>query len=343
MSHNPRGTELVLAACKKYPDLPSRTLARKLFTEHRGVWTSIESVRMAVLYRRGRHLSGNRPGAAKLCRNVVPSTAPRHQWNPEAYIPLSDEREFVPFEIAVERDTAIGVMGDVHIPYHSVSAVRATLDHGRRRGWRVVILNGDTLDFHRLSRFQKDPSARKPKDEIARANELLDSIDDLFPKARKIWRDGNHEDRYPSYLTAHAEELFDLVREHASLPHLLELESRGWEYVTEKRPIYLGGLTLLHGHEYPTPVLGPVNAARGLFLRAKDCAMVNHHHQTSEHTDPTVRSKIITTWSVGCLCDLHPQYARFNRWNHGAATVELAKNGTFKVHNFRIHDGQILN
>jgi hypothetical protein len=243
----------------------------------------------------------------------------------------------------VDRDTRALVLGDIHLPYHNTPALTASLREGQRKESGIILLNGDTLDFHRLSRFQKDPRARSAKAEIAAANQLLDCIDDLFPHARKIWKDGNHDERYDHYLAAHAEEIFDLVKEHASLPKLLELESRGWEYVSEKRPIMLGKLPVIHGHEYPTAMLGPVNAARGLFLRAKGIALTNHYHQTSEHSEPTIKDDLITCWSLGCLCDLHPMYARFNKWNHGAATIELARGGDFRVHNFRIRAGKLMN
>lgn len=342
-SKNPLGTKLIRAGCRRWPSLPSRTLGRKLFHENKGVWASIEVARQSILYHRGRvcRVSAHRPVVR--CAAPIASTAPSRPWNPQTYLPKSDESVFTPHVIAVDRETLALVLSDIHIPYHNLAALTCALDHGRKMGCRLVILNGDTLDFHGLSRFLKDPRARSPKGELARANQLLDAIDELFPKARKIWKDGNHDERYNHYLMAQAPELFDVLAENCSLPQLLELNDRGWEYITDKRPMYLGGLTLIHGHEYPTPVLGPVNAARGLFLRAKDCAMVGHHHQTSEHTDPTIREKIITTWSTGCLCELHPAYARFNRWNHGFATIDLAKDGDFQVHNHRIHGGKLLN
>jgi hypothetical protein len=36
------------------------------------------------------------------------------------------------------------------------------------------------------------------------------------------------------------------------------------------------------------------------------------------------------------LCDLNPEYARVNKWNHGFALVEVAKNKDFEVTNYRI-------
>lgn len=341
-STNSHGTTLVRDACQAYPALPSRTLARKLLHDHPGVWPNLEAARYAVLHRRGR-LSPRRGATRARCPAPIASTTPGHAWNPQGYLPKSEERPFLPHVVTVDRDTRALILGDIHLPYHNLPALTAAIEEGRRQDCRLLILNGDTIDFHRISRFQKHPSAPDANVEINRANQLLDALDELFPKARKIWKDGNHDERYDHYLMSGAAEVYGLLKGKASLQHHLELAERGWDYVSEKRPIYLGQLTLIHGHEYPTPVLGPVNAARGLFLRTKASAMVSHHHQTSEHTEPTIRDKMITTWSLGCLCELHPMYARFNKWNHGAATVELAKDGDFRVHNFRIHAGKLLN
>lgn len=341
---NPRGSELVAAACRKFPHLPSRTLARALCKEHPHVWPRVETCRQSVLYYRGRRMGGGGKSERRYIAATerARSTCPRVPWNPEA-LPASHAKPFLPFEVEVARDARALVLGDLHVPYHDIPAARAALMEGRREEVTHVLLNGDTLDFAALSKWDKNPETRDPVEEIAKARQLLDAIDDLFPKARKIWKDGNHDERYPIFIMRRAPELYALIAEHAALPRLLELDDRGWEYVTDKRPIYLGKLPLIHGHEYPTPVIGPVNAARGLFLRAKAGAMVNHHHQTSEHTEPTIKGEMITAWSLGCLCDLHPRYAPFNKWNHGAAIVHLARGGDYRVRNFRIHCGRVLN
>ena len=109
----------------------------------------------------------------------------------------------------------------------------------------------------------------------------------------------------------------------------------------KKRPIYAGALTLLHGHELQGGISAPVNIARGLFLRAKACAIQGHNHQTSEHSEVDVRRKLVTTWSLGCLCQLHPEYARYNKWNHGFAFLDL-EDGDFTIRNKRILDGRVL-
>jgi predicted phosphodiesterase len=343
-SKNPVGTQLVIDGCREWPHLPSRTVARMLVEQNKGVWSSVSVCRNSIMYHRGRTAPARKPGGKKEpCKNVIASSCPSVPHNPWAYLPESDEREFTPFTIDVAKDSLMGVMGDLHIPYHNIPATRTTIAHFKKRTVDVLLINGDLIDFHRLSRFMKDPGARNAAVEIKRTREFLDAIDDAFPKARKIFKFGNHDERYDHYIITQAEEIFHILKEHASLQKLLELEDRGWEWVTEKRPIYAGKLSILHGHEMPAAMIGPVNAARGLFLRTKVSAMVNHHHQVSEHSEPDIRGKLITTWSVGCMCELHPMYARFNRWAHGAAEVELARGGDFRTHNFRIHEGQMMN
>jgi hypothetical protein len=52
---------------------------------------------------------------------------------------------------------------------------------------------------------------------------------------------------------------------------------------------------------------------------------------------------MITTWSLGCMCELHPPYMPLNKWNHGFAIVDLDDNGTdFEVRNKRILKGKVL-
>ena len=84
----------------------------------------------------------------------------------------------------------------------------------------------------------------------------------------------------------------------------------------------------------------PVNPARGLFLKGYECAIESHYHRTSEHTEPTLLDKVITTWSLGCLCDLHPDYAPLNKWNHGFGLLYIDDKG-WKFVNKRIVQGEV--
>ena len=76
--------------------------------------------------------------------------------------------------------------------------------------------------------------------------------------------------------------------------------------------------------------------ARGAFLRTLHTVLVGHGHRTSGHAESSMWHDEVFCWSQGCLCDLTPEYARINRWNHGFAVVTVDKDGTFDVDNLRI-------
>ncbi len=195
------------------------------------------------------------------------------------------------------------------------------------------------MDFFGLSRFIKDPKKRSFAGELKMFKEFFQIIDKQFPNAKKIFKIANHEERYEHFLWTKAGEL-DGVEEF-DLENIIKARANGIEIVKDKRIINYHGLNIIHGHEFSTGFFSPVNVARGLYLRGKTSAIQGHNHQTSEHTESDMNGKITTTWSVGCLAMLHPQYAPINKWNHGFAMIDAAENG-FEVRNKRIFKGKIL-
>jgi hypothetical protein len=70
--------------------------------------------------------------------------------------------------------------------------------------------------------------------------------------------------------------------------------------------------------------------------------MCGHFHKTSENIEATgLQKKLTNNWSLGCLCDLSPDYAITNRWNHGFATVEINHSDDYFVANHKIIDGRV--
>jgi predicted phosphodiesterase len=120
------------------------------------------------------------------------------------------------------------------------------------------------------------------------------------------------------------------------LEEWLGCDDLGIEIVEDQRPIMLGKLPVLHGHELPKGLTNPVNMARGAYLRTAHTILVGHGHRTSGHSEPDLWREEVFCWSTGCLCDMRPEYARINKWNHGFAFVEIAKDKSFDVSNLRI-------
>lgn len=315
---------------QKFPKSPSLTLARRLYSENPELIKSLDSARSAIRVVRGAAGKNKQKQAvAELKRKSVPH-------NPLA-LPEPERFDWTAFKLTGV--SKVGVINDIHIPYHDLEALTATLLYLKEEEIDCLLINGDLVDFYQMSRFLKDPRARNTAGELEDTKQFFASVRKLFPKARIVFKLGNHDERFEHYLLHKAPELLDI--DAISLASLLECEKYGVEVVGSKRPIYLGGLTVLHGHEYQGGMIAPVNVARGLFLRAKACALQGHSHQTSEHSETDVRQKLITTWSTGCLCQMHPEYARFNKWNQGFAIVDL-DGKDFEVSNKRILNGRVL-
>jgi predicted phosphodiesterase len=229
-------------------------------------------------------------------------------------------------------------LSDVHIPYHDLAALEIAIADGKKFKPDSVILNGDIADFYKVSRWRPDPRNVHLEVEIEKVKQFLDYARQEFPKASIVWKEGNHEERWEAYLTEKAPELLNIT--NFQFESIFELDRLGITLVRDQRMIMCGKLPVLHGHEYPKGITNPVNMARGMFLRGVDSALAGHGHRSSEHSESTLMGRLITCWSTGCLCEMHPKYARVNKWSHGFAMIENDKDGAFEVVNKRIYKGR---
>lgn len=320
---------VILEYMERFPNTNSLTIARKAYKENRSLFANVEHARTLTRYYRGRLGKSSRKHCQKasVCNELI--------------FPDGEKNNFAPVTLPTKKGDRWLILSDIHLPYHDEAAIKHAVKFAADWGVNGVILNGDTLDCYQLSSFSRDPRARDFAGELDLAREFLDLLAEQFPKAKIYWKDGNHEERFQRYLLTKAPELLNI--EWVGLKKFLELEERGVEYIDNKRIIRLGKLTVIHGHEYSTPRIGPANPARWLFTKAKEISICGHYHQTSEHNEPTISDKLIACWSTGCLCDLHPKYMPLNNWNHGFAVVEITDNdGGFRLHNKRILRGGIV-
>lgn len=317
----------------KFPKPPTLSLARKMYNENISVFKDLEDARKSIRYIEGKAGAKNRRSVTKT-EFFKEDDRPRNPFN----LPDSEETIYEPYVIRGHKRLLI--LSDIHFPYHSIQALNAALTYAKKEGVDGIILNGDTLDFYQLSRFEKDPRKRSFAHELDAGKRFLEILQKEF-KCRVYWKNGNHEDRYENYLKVKAPELLGV--NDFKMENLLNLKNFNCTIIENKRIIKANKLNIIHGHEYPGGAFNPVNIARGLFLKGKVSALQGHNHQTSEHTESNMNEEIITTWSVGCLSELHPTYMPLNKWNHGFGIVELNDNKKdFEVKNKRIYNGKVL-
>jgi len=306
-------------------EMPTRKAARLLYKDNNLTFKDEEDARYAL-----RSIEGKASPKSKVIKEV--EERPKNPYK----LPESDEDEFLPYKISGHK--RIAVFSDIHLPYHSVSCITAALDFCKKEKPDALLLNGDTIDAHRLSRFIKDPKKRNFALELDTFKQLFEIFEKEL-KCKIYFKIGNHEDRYEHFLYEKAGELVGI--EEFTFENIIKARAKGIEIIGDKKPMQIGNLWGIHGHEYVGGISAPVNPARGLFLKSKVSCFQGHNHQTSEHTEPTLSGKMVTTWSLGCMSELHPQYMPLNRWNHGFAMIDL-DGENFEFRNKRIFNGKIL-
>lgn len=330
--------ELASKLIRKYPDMPSLTLARLLYKKHRHLFCSLDAARCSIRYERGNLGKKNR--SRMKGDTLRPCAKAGFVWT----FPHSHAPTFEPFMLEEKRTL---ILNDLHIPFHSTPAIMAAIDEAKKRKPTCILLNGDVCDFFSISRFDKNPTESSLKREVDLTRQFLGWLRQEFPKSRIIYKLGNHDEWFDKYLWRKAPELFDVSG--VSLRHLTTgkidaiPEVPGIEWVEDQRKIKAGKLNIWHGHEVGKgSIAPPVNPARGLFMRTLDTAVQGHLHRSSEHQETTSNGKLIATWSVGCLCGLHPRYARINKWDHCAGWLEQGDHGRFSLSLIRILNGTVL-
>jgi len=83
---------------------------------------------------------------------------------PEWLIEMQDGKDEVSEHVVIEGNTAI--ICDVHLGFHDIDAIRACIQYLRKLKVDNIVLNGDTVDAHKLSRWAKR------KDDIEFTTEL---------------------------------------------------------------------------------------------------------------------------------------------------------------------------
>jgi predicted phosphodiesterase len=306
-------------------EMPTLKLARIVFADNPLLFTNAEAARLVL-----RGIEGKGKNRVKV-RKQIPER-PKNPYN----LPESDEAIYEPYKLDAKR---LLVLSDIHIPYHNIDSLTCTFDYAKKEKPDAILLNGDTLDFFGLSKFVKDPKKRSVAHELEAFKSLMDIIKKVF-NAKIYYKMGNHCERYEHFLWMKAHELVGV--DEFDFGNIIKARSEGIEMIKDKRVVKAGDLSIIHGHEFGGGIFSPVNVARGLYMRGKVSAMQGHSHVTSENTELDMDGKMITTWSVGCLCELNPQYRPLaNKYNHGFAIVDI-DGQNYQVRNKRIHKGKVL-
>lgn len=332
---NPEVTKLVREAIAKMPKASTNAIAKSLVKNYPLLFKSPEAIRTSVRYHRGER-GGGRTG--KVFNKAPLPKTPFTRENPFG-LPDSHAEEPKLFKLPTACDNIL-IISDLHIPYHNIKAVTTALKYGKDKKVNCIVINGDLMDFHQVSRFVKDPRKRSHVQEIEAGIEFLGILRKTFKHVPIYWLFGNHDIRYEIWLKSSAPILF--MDDYYRLEDRMGLPKLKVTPLHHTTIIKAGRLNILHGHTIFRGSASPVSPARTIYMKCKESSICGHTHKISEHTSTRLNGDIVTCWSTGSLCELNPEYApHANEYAHGFAHVRLFRD-SFEVRNFRINDGKIL-
>jgi len=192
----------------------------------------------------------------------------------------------------------------------------------------LVVLNGDIRDAYALSSFDKSPSRRfGEKEEKRLTQNELRTIDKQAPRARKIFNNGNHEERLEkTYMQlcqkdSRAFEVFDAQGfSDLNTRSMLKLDDLGWEWQPYKGWTDILGFIVTHGDIVKQE---SAQTAMAMYNKFQSSGTSGHTHRLGAyfHTDSTGKTR--AWYESGCLCRLDLEYVTAPDWQQGFLIGEV--------------------
>ena len=208
----------------------------------------------------------------------------------------------------------IMVVSDIHFPYEDKSAVAAFIRGVGFRKPDVIVLNGDLLDFYKLSKFSKDPAGKNPEEEIEMCKTFL-----------KRLRKEAGKDNAPM-VAGLMENVFSLLK-------LEESNTIGCASL-----LVNDCFLFKHGSRLGNKSgLSAIKELEAHYLSGAS----GHTHRLSRYSVRKAGRRFI--WlETGCLCDLDPEYMIDPDWEQGIGIVTFEKGKLKNAKVYPIVNGQVL-
>ena len=250
------------------------------------------------------------------------------------------------------------VIPDVHGCKMHRPSVSAMLGDLESRNPKEIVILGDFLDcggflaqHHTLGYVEQ--STYSFDQDVAAANDLLDSIQEAAPNAEIHFLEGNHEARIEKYCVTAAlrngapniEAEAEHMRMLYGTEYVLHLKKRGIELYRQGKYYHNLGLpsTIKLGKCHFT--LGcstAMNAAKVHAERFGGNVVFGHTHRADSYHIRTISAGVIGAWNPGTLSELQELYMHQNisNWSHGYGLQLVKSGGDFLHINVPIRDGK---
>lgn len=255
---------------------------------------------------------------------VVSVEPSRHSHAPSAYTPTSRAAEH-----------RILLIPDTHVPYEDRAAWQTML--AAAQTWRptAMVILGDFLDLYSVSGHPKDPSVRLDlQDEIDAGKSRIDELDALGIR-HKYYVAGNHEARLKKHIGKHSPAFHNVL----SVPELLGLERRGWQWTPYGDGLTLGELYITHD----VRIAGKYAVRRSLEA-AWQSIVIGHTHRCEVVYLRNAVGRLVKGASFGWLGDfrkveyMHQRLMR--QWVQGFGLCHMTDDGLADIQAIPIHGGR---
>jgi len=243
------------------------------------------------------------------------------------------------------------ILPDIHYPLHDEPSWNAVLEFVPFFKPDEIVLLGDALEMQAIDHWKEEKGNRRAfenkrlkKEYEGFIQDILEPLEKLAPKAKKVYMGGNHED-WASQLVDRQPQMEGFVEPEI----VMHLADRGWQWIPylikqSGRLIpgtyKIGKLTFTHGQ-----YTNKYHAAK-----MSDCydrsVAYGHTHDVQLYTkvhaeDP---NDFHSAQSIGCLCNLSPGYlwGRPNRWVHSFGAMYVQPDGKYNLYVPIIIDGKFV-
>lgn len=255
---------------------------------------------------------------------------------------------------------------DVHVPHNiNLSPVYGFL---KDFGPTDVVIGGDFLNLGSISHWNSEnfknigfhTVKKNLRQEFNAGKKVLQKVRDSVPKdCTMYFLPGNHEfwlygfiEKYPQVLgdtldfdTPKFNDDYDKKAKEAFcllLEHYLDLKNLGYQVTPYMRPLKIGKIYFVHGHEFS----GGANIAKALVEKGKKNVVGGHHHTHQVFTSysPLDFSEFHSGVSVPCLAQLGPGYLKQpnTKWMNGFYCAIIQPNGFYHDYVLKIINNKLV-
>lgn len=227
---------------------------------------------------------------------------------------------------------------DTHFPYEDKKAWKIFVAAANYFKPNILVCLGDLIDFYSVSAHSKDPKRKSALSyELDYVKERLSELNKINCE-RKIFIEGNHEDRLRRYLWDVAPELYGIVDYRKEL----KFTENNWEFYEYKSYAEIGKLYLTHD----TGVAGKY-AVYQSGDHFQDNVVIGHLHRMGYVVTGNAKGKPHIATSFGWLGDVnkvdYKHRVRAHReWAHGFGLGYLMPNGNVHIYPIPIIENTVV-